>query len=58
MPKSSCIANVRFSYGPPMHNLVTGMKNMKVMIDKWTKNPMPLDDYVTNVAKEEQAAVS
>jgi len=36
---SKCIQNVRFSYGPPMHNLVKGMKQIGAMIEEWKKHP-------------------
>jgi len=35
MAKSKCISNVRFSYGPAMHNLQEGVKNMEKMIKFW-----------------------
>jgi len=51
---SSCIANVRFSYGPPMHNLVEGVKQMETMIDKWKKAPMSVEDYVKKVVDNDE----
>mmetsp|Transcript_9083 Transcript_9083/g.13259 ORF Transcript_9083/g.13259 Transcript_9083/m.13259 type:complete len:489 (+) Transcript_9083:233-1699(+) len=33
--RSTCISNVRFSYGPPMRNLELGMKNIKTFIGDW-----------------------
>ena len=44
--KSICISNVRFSYGPAMPNLTTGVKNMKKMIDTWAKKSISVGDYV------------
>lgn len=36
---SKCISNVRFSYGPPMENLVKGMKQIGCMISEWKEHP-------------------
>ena len=35
MKTSKCISHVRFSYGPPMRNLVLGMKQIEKVIDYW-----------------------
>jgi aspartate/methionine/tyrosine aminotransferase len=43
--QSKSIANVRFSYGPPMHNLVLGMKQLGTMIAEWKENPESAHDY-------------
>jgi aspartate/methionine/tyrosine aminotransferase len=43
---SSCISSVRFSYGPPMENLIKGMLQIGDMIEKWKKQPENPDDYV------------
>jgi hypothetical protein len=37
--QSKCISNVRFSYGPPMENLINGMRQLGVMIEAWKKMP-------------------
>lgn len=34
--KSKCISHVRFSYGPPMHNLTLGVKKIEKVIKKWS----------------------
>jgi len=36
--KSMCINHVRFSYGPPIENLYSGMKNIKKVIDRWSSS--------------------
>lgn len=41
--KSTCISNVRFSYGPPMENLTLGMKRLASLIAEWKDNPEPCD---------------
>jgi len=43
--RSQSISNVRFSYGPPMRNLVNGVKHMRQMIDLWKKHPMTASIY-------------
>ena len=42
---SKCNANVRFSYGPPMENLVLGMKQIADMIDEWKTKPKSASTY-------------
>lgn len=37
--RSKCIGNVRFSYGPPMHNLTKGIASIEKMILKWNRTP-------------------
>jgi aspartate/methionine/tyrosine aminotransferase len=36
--KSTCISNVRFSYGPPMSNLTLGMKRLDDLINQWKEH--------------------
>ena len=43
--RSQSISNVRFSYGPPMRNLVNGVKHMRQMIDLWKEHPMTASIY-------------
>lgn len=43
--KSKCIQNVRFSYGPPMHNLVKGIQHLEEMIQKWKRTPIQARIY-------------
>lgn len=43
---SKCLANVRFSYGPPMRNLTLGMKHIEEMIKKWKAAPVRASVYV------------
>lgn len=46
--KSTCISNVRFSYGPPMRNLTLGMERLALLIEEW-KDPnysASIGDYV------------
>ena len=60
VPKSSCLANVRFSYGPPMRNLIVGMNNMEGMIAKWRNSPQLVSSYILDAIKrnkEELAAM-
>lgn len=42
---SRAISNVRFSYGPPMENLVKGMKQIGEMVEKWRAHPESAADY-------------
>jgi hypothetical protein len=42
---SKCNANVRFSYGPPMENLVLGMKQIAGMIREWKMHPKSATMY-------------
>lgn len=42
---------MRFSYGPTMPNLTTGMKNMKGMIDEWSKKSISVGDYMEAKAR-------
>jgi len=44
--KSTCIANVRFSYGPPMRNLTLGMERLATLIAEWELNPETPLEYV------------
>lgn len=37
--QSTCISNVRFSYGPPIRNLTLGMKQLANMINEWKLKP-------------------
>jgi len=48
--KSRCNQNVRFSYGPPMQNLVVGIKNLKEIIRKFEISPMRASLYVKDMA--------
>jgi len=60
IPKSSCITNVRFSYGPSMRNLTVGVKNMEELIDKWRKSPQDFSEYIVDAIernKKELAAL-
>jgi len=43
--KSPCIDHVRFSYGPPMQNLVLGMERIGDMISEWKEHPESCDMY-------------
>jgi len=43
--KSTCISNVRFSYGPPMRNLTLGMTQLASLISKWNHHPETIDEY-------------
>ena len=43
--RSSCIGNMRFSYGPPMENLVEGMKQIKAMVKYWELHQESCDSY-------------
>jgi len=43
--RSQSISNVRFSYGPPMRNLVIGVKHMRAMINKWEKKSITASIY-------------
>jgi hypothetical protein len=45
---SQCLNNVRFSYGPPMHNLVNGVKQIGEMIQYWKCNSETAGDYARN----------
>ncbi len=36
--RSKCISNVRFSYGPGMNELQTGIQNIKMIIDRWSRH--------------------
>lgn len=42
---SVCIHNVRFSYGPPMENLILGVKQIAEMIQHWKASPETSDMY-------------
>jgi hypothetical protein len=42
---STCIGNVRFSYGPPMDDLINGVKQMGEMIQYWRDQPESAHDY-------------
>ncbi|OEU15228.1 aminotransferase, classes I and II superfamily [Fragilariopsis cylindrus CCMP1102] len=44
--KSTCIANVRFSYGPPMRNLTLGMERLATLIAEWELSPETPLEYV------------
>lgn len=46
MLKSTCIANVRFSYGPPMRNLTLGMERLATLIAEWELSPETPLEYV------------
>jgi len=45
MSKSTCISNVRFSYGPPMRNLTLGIEQLATLINKWKNNPESIAEY-------------
>ena len=49
VPTSRAISNVRFSYGPPMENLVKGVQQIGEMIGQWQEHPESASSY----AKEE-----
>jgi hypothetical protein len=42
---SKCNANVRFSYGPPMENLVLGMKQIANMVREWKMKTKSASTY-------------
>mmetsp|Transcript_7711 Transcript_7711/g.10213 ORF Transcript_7711/g.10213 Transcript_7711/m.10213 type:complete len:333 (-) Transcript_7711:78-1076(-) len=44
--KSTCLNRVRFSYGPPMRNLINGVKNLEGMINAWKTNPQRATIYM------------
>jgi len=43
--RSQSISNVRFSYGPPMRNLINGVKHMRTMIHEWESHPINASIY-------------
>jgi len=45
--RSTCLGNVRFSYGPPMHNLELGMKHIKTFIDDWRAHEESSAEYAS-----------
>jgi len=46
--KSTCLANVRFSYGPPMRNLELGMKHISTFIEEWKTHKETPQQYVSD----------
>jgi len=53
--QSRCNQNVRFSYGPPMQNLIVGIKNLKELINKFKINPLRASVYIKTMATESLA---
>jgi len=53
--QSRCNQNVRFSYGPPMQNLIVGVKNLKELINKFKINPLRASVYIKTMATESLA---
>jgi hypothetical protein len=49
---SKCNANVRFSYGPPMENLVLGMKQIADMVGEWKMNTRSASMYNRESSKD------
>jgi len=43
--KSSCISNIRFSYGPPMQNLIFGVEQIGKMVAYWKLNQESMEEY-------------
>lgn len=56
--KSSCISNMRFSYGPKMENLVVGMKKMEKLINEFKKKPMSVEEYILKTITEDDKEIN